>query len=364
MGNLRSRRLYCAPALFVAAFSLFVPHWSLAVSNFCPSGTCDIATPTYINVYWDTGNWDTDVQASSPDMTMARIDALTHSLIASAYFSGLQQYGVTSVAFASSSIMETNCGPPPSDLDTAHPQLGDFATCVVNEHSALNNGNTILNVLIPPQSVPTAGSDFCGKFNGEHDKYGSPVEVTFLPTNQACNSSVSALLNTMSHEMVEAATDPIPKSPTGWKVFAGDEVADQCQGQKAPGADFLFGTVQSYFSDSANACTTGFSTVPPTITTSSVCGTGQDMVFELQGKFGQTPWDLVSPGVYGAFTVYLSAAISANGTLANILGSPRTPHLSEGSYGRRARTADWTQFGSVALLPATGNPSGLLRVIR
>jgi len=27
---------------------------SVAVSNFCPSGTCDIAHPIYVNVYWDT----------------------------------------------------------------------------------------------------------------------------------------------------------------------------------------------------------------------------------------------------------------------------------------------------------------------
>jgi hypothetical protein len=256
----RRRSVFCS-ALLVAV-ALLVPQSAKAVSNFCPFGTCDITSPVYVNVYWSQ-NWSAAVTASStPDMTTARIDALTESLIQSGYFSGLQQYSVVSENFIMPSIVEGNCGSPPGDLDTAHSQLGAFATCVVDLNPSLNNGNTILNVFLPPQTVPIAGHDFCSKDIGEHDQYGSPVEVTFLPTNSGCNGSISTLFATMSHEMVEAATDPNPKSPTGWKIIGDGEVADQCQNMGAPGADFLFASVQSYFSNSVNGCTTGWGCCP------------------------------------------------------------------------------------------------------
>ena len=185
-------------AFLIAVISIATPGPARAVSNFCPSGTCDIATPVYVNVYW-SANWNVAVATSStPDMTTTRIDALTQSLINSAYFSGLQQYSVTSVAVLMPSIVEGNCGAPPGDLDTAHSQLGAFATCVIALNPFLNNGNTILNVFLPPQTAPIAGHDFCTKSNGEHDKYGSPVEVTFLPTNSSCNGSIK---NSAGHDV-------------------------------------------------------------------------------------------------------------------------------------------------------------------
>ncbi|MGH7869626.1 MAG: hypothetical protein ACREP9_18860, partial [Candidatus Dormibacteraceae bacterium] len=84
----------------------------VGLGNWCPQGTCDIATPNVINVYWDSSlaQWDTDVRAAPPvggaigtgngtgfgsfQMTHANIDFLTQSLIHSEYFKLLQQYSV------------------------------------------------------------------------------------------------------------------------------------------------------------------------------------------------------------------------------------------------------------------------------
>src|SRR5581483_7897722 len=92
-----------------------------AVSNFCPSGTCDIANPIYINVYWDSSEnqWNVDIAASDASATVSRIDALTKAVCHSAYFSQLTQYSVQSCA-TRVSIVENGCGPPPSDIDQAH----------------------------------------------------------------------------------------------------------------------------------------------------------------------------------------------------------------------------------------------------
>src|SRR5690242_11601625 len=168
---------------------------SVAVSNFCPSGTCDIAHPIYVNVYWDTSvqQWNSDISVNDPSATVDRIDALTDAICHSAYFSQLTQYSVTSCKTLPS-IVENGCGSIPSDLDKAHDKLGDFGACVISHHPDFDLDRTILNVLLPPQVAPaSATSDFCKNFSGEHDKYGSPVELTFNPTNSKCNSGIGGI---------------------------------------------------------------------------------------------------------------------------------------------------------------------------
>jgi hypothetical protein len=307
--------LVVACLLLLLAFAIHAN----AVSNFCPSGTCDIAKPIYINVYWDTSaqQWNTDIAGNDPTATISRVDALTDAICHSAYFSQLTQYSVTSCKMLPS-FVENGCGAVPADLDKAHDKLGDFATCVISHHPDFDQDRTILNVMLPPQVVPaTPTSVFCSQFSGEHDKYGSPVAVTFIPTNSMCNPGIKGISAVMTHEMVEATTDPVPQSPTGWKVIADGEVADQCEDKTPSSTSFLFGRVSFYFSDSANACTNGISSaIPftPVITTATVCGSGQQMKITIDGDLGTKPWDLMSSGTGGSQTMFLQAAMSGSHT--------------------------------------------------
>jgi len=148
-------------------------------------------------------------------MTIDRIDALTRSIINSQYFESLSSYSVTSPSLLPS-IVASNCGPPPATINGAINQLSAFASCVLQNNPQINPSVAILNVLLPPQTgalSPT--TDFCHFTNGEHttgehNLFGSPVEMTLIPTNSTC-ANVGALLRTMTHEMVEGATDPNPE---------------------------------------------------------------------------------------------------------------------------------------------------------
>lgn len=318
------RRSMRSLALLICALSLYLcgPKAAWPASNFCPFGTCDIATPVYVNVYWGA-TWDTDIAATAPDMTRARIDSLLDALVHSDYFTDLRQYGVTSSS-SMPSITESGFGPPPPTIDVALNSMGLFAAFVMSRHPELNPAVTILNVFLPPQTVPTSSTaDFCSRVKGEHDKYGSPVAVTVIPTSMSCNGSISGLLSTLSHEMVEAATDPDPNSPTGWKVAGGDELSDQCQSAGGLPAPFMYATVQGYWSNRLNGCSTGFSVVPPVISSGSVVGTGKLMRITLNGNFGQRPWDLPASSP-ATKTLYLQAAVSGSHrwSAGNIAGFP------------------------------------------
>lgn len=51
---------------------------------------------------------------------------------------------------------------------------------------------------------------------------------TIIPTTAACLSSVAGVTSALTHEMVEAFTDPDPNSISGWGVPFGAEIGDLC----------------------------------------------------------------------------------------------------------------------------------------
>jgi hypothetical protein len=230
------------------------------------------------------------------------------------------------------SLFAGGCGPAPGTIDDAFNQVGALASCVVAANPGLNTDITILNVFLPPATAPSSPTaDFCQKHNGQHDKYGSPVAVTVTPTHPACNGNVTAVFQTVTHEMTEATTDPNPKSPTGWKTCCNpvEEVADQCESSPSRFVNFMFGRVSTYFSDSANNCTPGFAMTTPKIVTANVCGIGSRMRMTLTGAFGAPPWDLTTipasyPAPASSRTLYLNAKITGANTwsVGNFAGFP------------------------------------------
>lgn len=332
--------------LLIFAVAPTISGWSQSVGNFCPIGTCDITTPNYINVYWDSSlaQWDSDVAANTTDMAHQHIDDLMDALIQSQYFvnpttsgsGSLTQYSITSVS-RGASLSASGCISAPATLDLAHQDLPTLVNCLLLANPWLNNGLTIFNVFVPPQTAPASPTaDFCKKFIGEHDQYGTSVEITFLPTSTSCNSSLGALFKTVTHEMVEGTTDPVPASPTGWKngvpgsSFYGEEIGDICQ--NLPGISFLYGTVTLYWSDGFNICSSGFGVSAPSVVGSTACGTGKDMTFTLSGLFGPMPWDLASKK-FGDETLYLNLLVAHSaGTweAGNFEGLPNLPAVNQG----------------------------------
>jgi hypothetical protein len=327
------------------------------LGNWCPFGTCDIATPVYMNVYWDTSfaQWNSDAAATSADLTVDRIDTMVQALVNSEYFQPLGEYSVSSVSVLPSIVMPSACGAAPTTLDTAHAELGPIGDCIVENTPQINPSIAILNILLPPQVSP--GTDFCspGNEDADHDVVGnSQVEVTFIPTNSSClnlppDSFIQALFHNMSHEMVEGASDPNHKSPTGWKEpFTSEgEIADICEdfpltqalasnpGSQVSQQPFLYAAVSTFFAqvsgfgitNSFNFNVPGFcvplpppnvltfvstgttaSAFGPQITTAAVCGAGASMAMAAQvSDAGPTPFDLGPDG-----TVFFNVAVNAD----------------------------------------------------
>jgi hypothetical protein len=303
------------------------------VGNLCvPHNDCIIKNPVYVNVYWDTSaaQWDTDVSTGGPGMTEERIDAFTTALLHSSYFSQLAQYGVAGVSGVPS-ITATGCAPPPANVDTGISHAVSLIQCVLATHRTLANPGTIFNLFFPPQTINTS---FCNPDStgahvaAEHLDSNWPAgpAYTIIPTTGACNSSFNTLMVSLSHEMVEAATDPATQALSGWKVPFDGEIGDLCESASVPLVPFLFSTVQQYWSNSAKACVTGFANLTPVTIAApaTVCGTGPNMRIVVNGTFGPTPWDILSNQFSGQ-SLYVRVAISGqqdNWTAGNFDASP------------------------------------------
>jgi hypothetical protein len=332
------------------------------IGNFCPIGTCVIDNPVYFNVYWDP-QWDSDVQAAGrPDLLSAKIDALTMALINSAYFSQLAQYKVYSVQMGPS--IKAACGPPPPSMDAVvangNRLLNSFVECVVESNPGLtsffNSGNLILNIYIPPTTLP-------GKWGtGADHKLIQSVAIALLPTNQTgYNGNVYRVLEITSHEMVEAATDPNSGSPTGYKIIGSSqgEIADVCSPLTGSavfpflgvGPSFAGATIQNgvtngqytgvtqYWSNNAGNCVIPFDMTPPTINPNpQVCGWGKNTHITLSGILGPRPWDLISNQFNGQ-TLYVQASITHGNNTWNA--------------GNTVLGGDIVGFGSVNWTPGT-----------
>jgi hypothetical protein len=321
---------------------------------------CVIYNPVYVNVYWDTNQatWDNDVTAQSTGWAQARIDLITQAILRSGFFSRMSVYGVQSASWGGS----FNCAGPPITVGTAMqgPSVEALVQCVIAQNPAFIDpggdrkgkvsDSIVFNMFLPPQ---VDGSDFCitdGKGNkpfAKHLKVDTSlgaVKVTFNSTNNNCNSTSSNnLIQGLSHEMVEAASNPDPNGASGYRVRwsatdgdAGQEIGDKCPPPANPATPFLLpdASITQYWDNDANgsgntgACTTGVQLTKPIISQTSVCGSGRNMQLTLQGTFGGQPWDLGQSVAWSPQTLYLRGGVSGSAnwgagvTANNLQGQP------------------------------------------
>ena len=226
-----------------------------------------IANPEYVNIFWDQ-QWDKD----SPGMTMAEINNATEAIINSTYFSTLREYGVMNATFNSQAfVADPSCGnqgTTPSNVGTWSIFGGATLTSFIDCESALqgvpNAGNVVYNVFLPPEVTSCPGSD-----PGDHFQ-SSGHAFAFIDTNPACmnGNSLERVFTYLSHEMVEAATDPFTPWP---HIFPKNEIADVCPGSPTGFLpDFHAGTSMgpavSQYQNSSGVCVTGFTdTTAPSI---------------------------------------------------------------------------------------------------
>lgn len=201
------------------------------------------AVQLYI-VYWGSRWTATDVP-SSPD----QITTAMRTVMASSYLTGLAQYRGIGRGSVRGSTVITTSDPPSNFTDD------DVSTLISAEFEAgaipgPDPDNQTMYVVVMPVGI-SAGGD--SQFVGEHNYYtrhGQRIHFAWT----ADSGSLANATRIMSHELVEAATDPegtamlgVPGtcSASGWC-----EIADIC-----PGDDIVDGVrVASYWSNVAGGC--------------------------------------------------------------------------------------------------------------
>jgi hypothetical protein len=251
-----------------------------------------VSAPRIHNLYWDD-NWD----AHHPSLTRASINTATGRLGSTSFMNAAAQYGVGNSSFSSSHQSSFLCGAAraPNTISTA--DLIGWITCMVNVPGTgvpfpgirapisndlymvylPRNTKVVDDLTLPAFNV--LGRNF-GPFKllvkescvdyGAYHAFSAAVTGLFawavMPTR--CDpSSIDALSTAMSHEAIEATTDPFPGasridnsisiSSPGFARLLKGEASDICSSAgAAPAAGVrLNGTLFApYWSNSAGAC--------------------------------------------------------------------------------------------------------------
>jgi hypothetical protein len=313
-----------------------------------PSVSLDLTntlTPTYnaglsvFNLYWDS-TWDSD----HPGATRSTINAATSALFGSPYPSSLTQYSVpATLGFRGSAQAVSFCGSSPGSM-TSTPTLLLFMIC---EEATPGDGvpfavafpgdttNIIYNVILPVGTnisdtitnpfngnvifrngscnsgvIPVGGGAIYGAYHALAP--GLPIPLvplrtiffTIIPADCAKvggSLSVPKLMTLISHEVVEASTDPVPllywinllNSGTTGGLFSAlvtGEAADECEntfGAVPFAPSGIAMTVNAYWSNAVHACVVGGSRVvsttftetgvPPSLTTATIAGVSRSL---------------------------------------------------------------------------------------
>jgi hypothetical protein len=227
--------------------------------------------------------WDQHV-ASLGAPTSEQIDAMTAALVCSSYFDALTQYALNPPIFSGAETTITSCVQAALKDATSNKGVISFATMrsfAACEQSDNGDASTQVNIFVSPDVKASDygqdGTDMCSpgtdgsSSTGGYHGFGLGVpNFVVIPTGPMCNSDPSAVLHSLSHEMVETISDP---AGLGWIHGSGPfqfsenydqgELADICSGLGQypapavpfPDTDGLTGlTVAAYWSDQDDSC--------------------------------------------------------------------------------------------------------------
>jgi len=230
---------------FVAVTAFCIVATPPARSQTFATVSGSFAAPVYVNIYWDAA-WDAD----NPGLSKAATDSLTAAVINSTYMSRLAEYGVTTPRFAGGFFASPSCGATaptrPSIFD-----LEGIVNCEVASGIVPTGPTVIYNILMPPATLESdffgisvactsspTGSPYVSYHFTSDPTHGSPYTAVFA------NATCGNMLDNLTHEMVEAATDPFP--PLNVVLSGSGEIADLGCPSSAFLSPFGKGTVSGY----------------------------------------------------------------------------------------------------------------------
>lgn len=220
-----------------------------------PTGAPAIAHPQLVNIAW----------GDAPALG----DVLPR-LIADGYFADLAQYGVGAPIYLGERRASPACGASaPADAGPA--VVSAFVLCEAATGELppdWSSGRLIVNVLLPPSTRADLGggtacydSDGAGppglyNYHGNTANHVAGVAIPFTVVATGCADAAGGgsfgspgahLTWALTHEDVEAMTDPVPgQGWIDWALGGNGEAADVCAGDGGPDS--------AYWSNAAATC--------------------------------------------------------------------------------------------------------------
>jgi hypothetical protein len=180
-----------------------------------------------VALYWGV-QWRTE-----PLLSLSRrLDAFLDYVLSSPLLDQLGEYSVEGKTIGHGRrVLSTTLDAVPTSAVLEDAQLRD---ALRGELQALppRNANTLYVIFLPPgTTVAMGGSRSCQAFCGYHDAIDDEIFYALLPYPGCAGclggaDDFDALTSTVSHELAEAVTDPVPG--TGWYDDAHGEVGDIC----------------------------------------------------------------------------------------------------------------------------------------
>jgi hypothetical protein len=198
--------------------------------------------------------------------------------------------------------------------------------------SVFNGADTCANL---------GGGETIGGYHWEGKNGTTPFAYAVVPT--CANESLKNIQSSASHELLEAATDPLPSSSTGWALtdpnnpwtFLDGEVADFCEGYDTTEGGYTL--TRSWSNTVAQAGTgdpcipapaTPYYNVTATPTTVQTIAAGQSVTFELKAWSSEqvAPWTLSASALTGGLSAgSFSPQLSLDTTT---IGAGQSAHLT------------------------------------
>jgi len=219
-----------------------------------------LPTPQLYLIYWGTA-WRTP-----PTPTADQVTDAVRTLMESTYLTGLTQYRGTGRGALRGSTLVATSDPPVGFTDE---QVADFVDAQITAGTIPTPDNqTVYGVVMPAGVTP----GFTG-WAGEHNSYkrsGQHIPYAWF-TNAGDLASITGII---SHELVEAATDPDGSGFLGVEGTCDGpgwcEIADICQSTSST-IDGI--TAQAYWSNRDNDCIVPGSVPPESVQPEPVAAT-------------------------------------------------------------------------------------------
>jgi hypothetical protein len=220
------------------------PRGGGAPAKFHDNGGAVIQIPRVVMLYWGSA-W---TATPAPVPASGAITNAVAAMLRSAYMTGLTEYREIGRGHLAASAVYTASNPPNGFSDT---DVGNFVKARIADGRApaLDQFNQNLYVVVMPKGVNSSNTSFVGEHTYTTSG-GKRVRFAWI-TNNGTLDSVTRII---SHEIVEAATDPEGTAILGVAGTCSQggwcEIADICSSTaRRNGVN-----VQSFWSDAQSAC--------------------------------------------------------------------------------------------------------------